>query len=371
MKPNNSRITISSEYSEPSRPATMVAMVSSLVLCFQLFVILRLYIKHKKKSNAENLFEINFLVDIFVTLLIFTCFLPLEDLFSGFSCFCATVNFLLYFSKFSLFVDICLYQYDRYLYLKLKSSYKVVPQHAIDKIMSAKVVILFFTCFAVVVDRNIIDCGKDEFFVCNEMQNDNIYWFTLPMCICLIYIIFVIWYAVKVIILEESKMNLSSHSPSPLPVLTNRGQTISTICTAPPPIASYLTENVHAIEEDIVIEDIENGEEEQSKTEIIRRTSHPHVFHKINSLEAEVIEQSSPRLLTLIKVEMVKKILQFNIRGLCILLCLLPQSILYIYVYITGNSCSDTPNLLIAAVICKLLLLFPIIVLFVFAHIRK
>ena len=64
----------------------MVAMVSTLVLCFQLFVILRLYIKHKKKSDAENLFEINFLVDIFVTLLIFTCFLPLEDLFSGFSC---------------------------------------------------------------------------------------------------------------------------------------------------------------------------------------------------------------------------------------------------------------------------------------------
>ena len=195
------------------------------------------------------------------------------------------------------------------------------------------------------------------------MKNDNIYWFTLPMCICLIYIIFVIWYAVKVIILEESKMNPSS--------LTNRSPTISTICTAPPPIASHLTENVHAIEEDIVIEDIENGEEEQSKTEIIRRTSHPHVFHKINSPEAEVIEQSSPKLLTLIKVEMVKKILQFNIRGLCILLCLLPQSILYIYVYITGNSCSDTPNLLIAAVICKLLLLFPIIVLFVFAHIRK
>ena len=362
MSHDNSEInsTVStSDDSEPSKPVTLVAVVSSFVLCFQIFVIVRFYIKNKENFYPENLFEINVLTDIFVTTLIFTCFLPFEDFFStsGFPSFCVIVNFLLYFSKFSLFVDICLYQNDRYLYIKLKSSYKVSPENAKDKIMSTKIIILIFTCLVVILDKDIMNCGKDEFFVCTEMKNDNIYWFTIPMCICLGYIIFVIWYAVKVIIIEQTRMNLS----------LSKQNKISTISTTPP---STLEENKNAVnEEDIVIEDIEYGEKEHIGIEIIRRTSDPNVFHRINP--SEIPEPDSPRFLVLLNLTVVKKILQFNIRGLCIIVCLFPQSILYIYVYITSKSCSDSPNLLIAAVISKLLLLFPIIVLFIFAYIRK
>ena len=168
MSHDNSEInsTVStSEHSEPSKPVTLVAVVSSIVLCFQIFVIVRFYIKNKENFYPENLFEINVLTDIFVTTLIFTCFLPFEDFFStsGFPSFCVVVNFLLYFSKFSLFVDICLYQNDRYLYIKLKSSYKVSPENAKDKIMSTKIIILIFTCLVVILDKDIMNCGKDEF----------------------------------------------------------------------------------------------------------------------------------------------------------------------------------------------------------------
>ena len=127
-----------------------------LVVFWQLFVIIKLYRRHKTNMEAVHVYQLNLLIDLLLAVLTVAFWnvyqKHLMKLFDN--GFCNIISFLYHFIHLSMFCSTSILHYDRYKYLCLKSTYKQKEtfQHAIDKILSFKILILIVTLFGFVLD---------------------------------------------------------------------------------------------------------------------------------------------------------------------------------------------------------------------------
>ena len=134
----------------PNRPGHLAIAFASLT--FMTFVIWKIYKRFKSNGMKPiNLLQLHFLTELALCTA-FNYFLTtygIEKIFSDAAAdvFCFMNNFLNYYTKLSMFCSSSILHYEKYLYLKLKSSYgdKRNNQLAWDKIVSSKFIIFFVT----------------------------------------------------------------------------------------------------------------------------------------------------------------------------------------------------------------------------------
>ena len=142
-----------------------------LLVCFQSFVIGKLYKRHKENVEPVHMYQINLLVE----LIILTCCGILSKIYEKFLikcsidnssfCLCVLLKFLHYFTASSMFCSTSILHFDRYRYLCLKSTYKLneTCQTAWEKIMSLKIISFAVTFIGFFLDSRYVSKIKAVF----------------------------------------------------------------------------------------------------------------------------------------------------------------------------------------------------------------
>ena len=184
----------------PYRPGHLAIAFGTLT--FMTFVIWKIY--KRLKSNGMkpiNLLHIHFLTELALCTA-FNYFLTtygIETMFSDSAAtvFCFVNNFLNYYTKLSMECSSCILHYEKYLYLKLKSSYgdKRDNQSAWDKIASSKIIIFFVTGLGYFLDTEDRKCQNHDNPELNGIQKRYIFWVTIPHMVSTFFIFKVLLFA--------------------------------------------------------------------------------------------------------------------------------------------------------------------------------
>ena len=183
------------------RPGHLV--IASVVISFMVFVIWKVYRRHKSNMEPISLLQIHFLTELtlFTFWNIFLRSYGIEKMFSDFGakCFCFVTNFLNYYITLSMHCSSSILQYEKYQYLYHKSSYAIQNdcQKAWDKILSSKFIIFFITLVGYYLDTEAQKCQKNEKTECNILTKNYVFWVVIPSFISFCFIYNVLRYAVK------------------------------------------------------------------------------------------------------------------------------------------------------------------------------
>ena len=234
-----------------------------------------------------------------------------------FSPYCIMINFINNTLRFSFYGDFIVSQLDKFVAVRWSFWYHewMTISRAVIISSVCKFLMAGLTLIMMCVDVEYFKCfPKNTIPFCNNLKPNNVFWRTIPVCIVQMVILFVTLYICKVIShLQENTTRLANVRPS---ITTN-------------------------------ITDEETPNDNVKGCSQIRRTSScPNTFirfptNRIVNQPSEPFEtnNSSCFPITLEFYDFAKKSLNVNLQTLVLSVLMIPMNILYVYIYITGESC--------------------------------
>lgn len=289
--------------------------VGTIPFCFLMGVLLvKACFKFKHNMEPVNVFDLSILTVQF--LWIFTTPFGLgtfQKCFSNsFSPYCIMINFINNHLRFCFYGDFIISQLDKFVALRWSFWYHawMTNSRAVVISFSCKFLMAGLTLVMMCVDIDYFKCfPKNTIPFCNNLNPNNVFWRTIPVSIVQIVILSVTLYICKVIShLQESNSNLR---PS-------------------------LTTNVN--EEETPNDYIEGNNQ-------IRRTnSNPNMFYRHSVCQS--LEEDAPKSndngcfpITQEFYDFAKRSLNVNLQTLILSILMIPMNVLWVYIYITGESC--------------------------------
>ena len=316
MATNNSNLTLSEESCLVLKPGH----VGTVPFCFLMGVLLvKACFKFRSNREPVNVFDLSILTVQF--LWIFTTPFGLgtfQKCFSdSFSPYCIMINFINNTLRFSFYGDFIVSQLDKFVALRWSFWYHewMTISRAIIISFTCKFIMAGLTVFMMCVDIEYFKCfPKDTIPFCNNLEPNNVFWRTIPVSIVQIVILGVTLYICKVIShLQECTSTLTNVRPS-------------------------LTTNI--------IDEYTSNANIEGTSQIRRTNSSPTMFYRHANKETDgqqvnEIENNSNSCfpITIEFYDFAKRSLNVNLQTLFLSILLIPMNILYIYIYITGESC--------------------------------
>ena len=331
--------------------------VNPVLISLYVFVIVKLFIKHRHHLEPIHVYEFNILTDM--TVWFFTFFLGnFESNFQGWAPYCVLVNFIDTSARLSGYADISVSQVDRFLALYWNSEYKerVTPHSAFVTTVMVKVMVMVSTLLIYSVDPDVLKCAPDTLPICAYIRKNNFYWVTLPMCSSYLVVFIVTVYVVKIIIKQENMIvpgtlyvrggtNEENHNRLRVFTITGKNTNIQ---------PNDLEDQEMKIEEE-TDETTNNSSraKESRKTDLIRRDeANPHMFYRNPDHKQTPPPPPCHPVPRISMNKSARRILSVNLQTLCLLLFVTPLNILNVYIFISEDSCEKNESLSSVGKIC-------------------
>ena len=258
-------------------------------------LLVKAFIKYKHNMEPTHVFDLSILIVQFLWVITNTFGLGgLQKCFSdSFAPYCLLINFINNGLRFCFYGDFIVSQLDRVAALGWSFWYHewMTISRAVIISLICKFLMGLLTLFMMCVDVDYFKCfPKDGVPFCVNFKQNNVFWRTIPIMIVLIIIVCVTLYIGKVVYLLQK-------GNSPLINATNE--------VASPDIEQDMKEA------------FEIPKEEQ---EPVNRSCFP---------------------ITQEFYEFAKKLLNVNLQTLLMSVLLIPMNVLWIYIYVTGESCEE------------------------------
>lgn len=336
--------------------------VNPILICLYVFVIVKLFIRHRHHLEPIHVYEFNILTDM--TVWFFTFFLGnFESNFKDWAPYCVLVNFIDTSARLSGYADISVAQVDRFLALYWNSEYKerVTTRSAIITTVIVKMMVMVSTLLIYSVDPDILKCAPDTLPICAYIRKNNFYWVTLPLCSSYLVVFIVTVYVLKIIIKQENMVVPSNN-------LQVRGKTsnelnkrarVFTITGKNTNVQPNCQDDQEMKREEETVgvgnTTTKNSSEsnEPRKWELIRRdAANPHMFYRNPEHEERASPPSCHSVPRISLNKSARRMLSVNLQTLCLLLFVTPLNILNVYIFITEDSCEKNEALSSIGKIC-------------------
>ena len=360
MKEYNEMTSLSQNQTVSNGEARPSFYVNPILICLYVFVIVKLFIRHRHHLEPIHVYEFNILTDM--TVWFITFFLGnFESNFKDWAPYCVLVNFIDTSARLSGYADISVAQVDRFLALYWNSEYKerVTTHSAIITTVMVKMMVMVSTLLIYSVDPDVLKCAPDTLPICAYIRKNNFYWVTLPLCSSYLVVFIVTVYVLKIIIKQENMVVPSNN-------LQVRGKTNDELIKRAR-VFTISGKNANIQPSDQEVQEMKNEEEtvettttksssranEPRKGELIRRDeANPHMFYR-NPKQEET--PSPPPCHPVPRISLNKsarRMLSVNLQTLCLLLFVTPLNILNVYIFITEDSCEKNEALSFIGKIC-------------------
>ena len=184
-------------------------------------------------------------------------------------------------------------------------------------------------------DHDSFTCTPQLRFACVFFVEKALFYRAIPMFLTLFTITAVSLYVLSVILKHQNAV-------APAPVNLNPSSNLN-----PPPNIPTVSATV---EEDMDIENIEEGEEEKKEKEVVvkRTNSNPHLFVRVTEERVVKIKKNFFSIPSSSKefFEKTKVILKSSLMSLCLISTMIPQNVVVIYVFVKGSNCFNDPMLI-------------------------
>lgn len=322
------------------------SIIFPFLLSFYLYMLGKLYLKHKNRFEPVHVFELSSLLSITVYIMSSDFGLGnFSKYFPNGSLYCILLNYLQYCSRLSLFADLSASQLDRFLALYWSSSYKsrVTTRVALNLTIGVKIFMAFITLVGGgILDKDIFKCSYESIPLCNFFHRNNFYWSVIPMCLSGVVVFGVTLYVMKVIIKHQSL-------ETPVVIIPKTKEekygiseavssaTISAQVTFKCPRSESINENGEIRNETITPRIIEK---------IQRKNDDPNMFFKVSTVKPMMPEPPIPcfPIPELMNLTLAKTMLKANVQTICMLMLMIPFNALNVYTFVTNKSCSTDPN---------------------------
>ena len=237
-------------------------IIDPIWISLYLYQLVKLITKYWHTMEPAHVYEINSMGDLTIVI-IQRAFTNIESLISPHSYICLLSQFVEKVSRWSLFADISMSQVDLFLALYWNAEYKakVTTRLATIVTVTIKIVAALVASIMVLVDPAEFKCHHldGRRFVCNYFRRNNVFYHTIPMCVCVIVACCTSIYGFKVVMKLQTSvspiMNLQ-------PTVNNLNQ---------------------ATDKDDNDKDAKDGEAFQKVNTVERLNSNPHLFYKVVS----------------------------------------------------------------------------------------
>ena len=336
--------------------------VNPIQIGLYVFVITKLFIRHRHHLEPIHVYEFNILIDM--TVWFFTFFLGnWESNFKDWAPYCVLVNFIDTSARLSGYADISVAQVDRFLTLYWNSEYKerVTTHSAIITTVIVKMMVMVSTLLIYSVDPDVLKCAPDILPICAYIRKNNFYWVTLPLCSSYLVVFIVTVYVLKIIIKQEN-MVVPSHNLQVRGITNDDVHKRARVFTITGKNTNIQPNDQEHQKTKIELEIVgttttKNGSKAKKsrKKELIRRdAANPHMFYRNPEHEDEETPSPPPcHLVPRISLnKSARRMLSVNIQTLCLLLFVTPLNILNVYIFITEDSCEKNEALSSIGKIC-------------------
>ena len=306
--------------------------IYTLITCYFFSHLTCLTNKHWHQLEPVHRFELNALLD-YCLLMMSQAIQQNEQYLNchfGLKIFCLVNQILQKWSNFCLFADIILCQVDRFLALYWNAEYKERLEDNTSKIVIGviKLVIAVLAFGCVLFDPSSFSCTPDVRFACHYFVKKALFYRAIPMLMSLLTIVGVSLYVLSVVL---------KHQRTVAPVINNN------------PVAPHIPTVSAAVEQDMHVEDIEEGEEEKEEDKVVvkRNNSNPHLFIRVTREKVGRIKKNiSIPCPSKIFLEKTKVIMKSSLMTLCLISTMIPQNLVVVYVFVTEAKCLNDPMLL-------------------------
>ena len=237
-------------------------IIDPMWISLYLYQLGKLITKYWHIMEPVHVYEINSIGDLTIVI-IQRAFTNIESVISPHSYICLLSQIVEKVSRWSLFADISMSQVDLFLALYWNAEYKarVTTRLATVVTVTSKIVAALVASIMVLVDPAEFNCHHldGRRFVCNYFRRNNVFYHTIPMCVCVIVACCTSIYVFKVV------MKLQA-SVSPIANLQPRLNNLD-----------------HAADKDDNNKDAKHGEAFQKVNTVERLNSNPHLFYKVVS----------------------------------------------------------------------------------------
>ena len=219
--------------------------------------------------------------------------------------------------SYSTFGGICLSQVNHFLKLYWSPGYeeRVTTEGSLKSIAGLKTGLGVAIWIGLMTDPNSSNCSNSKTPICNLLQPSKYVWVMIPIVMVILVTLSVTVYVVKIVLRLQNSV---------APVVTLPLPTVST----------------QRLENKTTQKDKRKKDSQDVETK--RRNSNPSMFFKVRGQRRNSSEVA-PNVCfpTPIQLSLAWKVLKVNLLSLCILLLYLPLSIVFTYIYITGESCEN------------------------------
>ena len=238
-------------------------IIDPIWISLYLYQLGKMITKYWHTMEPVHVYEINSMGDLTI-IIIQRAVTNIEPLISPLSSICLLSQFVGKVSRWSLMADISMSQVDLFLALYWNLEYKgrVTTMLATVVTVTSKIVAVLLASIMVLVDPAEFNCHNIDGrrFLCTYfIRRNNVFYYTIPMCLCLIVVSFTSIYVFKVLMKHQA-------SVSPIvnlqPTVNNRN---------------------HGAYKDDNDKDSKSGEAFEKVNTVKRQNSNPHLFYKVVS----------------------------------------------------------------------------------------
>ena len=185
-------------------------IIDPVWISLYLYQLGKLIPKYWHTMEPVHVYEINSMGDLTI-IIIQIAFTNIEPVISPNSCICLLSQFVGKVFRWSLMADISMSQVDLFLALYWNAEYKarVTTRLATVVMVTTKILAALVTSIMVFIDPAEFNCHNIDggWFMCNYFRRNNVFYYTIPMCVCVIVVSFTSIYVFKVVMKLQASVS--------------------------------------------------------------------------------------------------------------------------------------------------------------------